>query len=199
MLTFKNMLCFNESFKDTEDMRAVFLRRWSLTYSCLSWEKGPRNFLMPIINSFIKEVHSVKGPRIVRIVYQRCLDVAMSWIGPGSAALITLEWLVLVKVSVRSDQCLCWGLWLCNGAYPDILHSLCLTHTHTNIIFQSPAGKSQLKAWAICEDRNHLGLQMEIYYTCKYFVSSSRRAQQLAFVSCSSGVLWCDALFTISG
>jgi len=60
---------------------------------------------MLVFNSFIKEVHSFKGPN--RIVYQRCLDVAMSWIGPGSTALITLEWLVLVKVSVRSDQCLC--------------------------------------------------------------------------------------------
>lgn len=88
---------------------------------------------MPIINSFIKEVYCVKGPN--RIVYQRCLEVAMSWIGPDSVALITLEWLVLVKVSVRSDQCLCWGLWLSNGAYPDILHSLCLTHSHTQTKF----------------------------------------------------------------
>lgn len=60
---------------------------------------------MLIINSFIKEVYCVKGPN--RIVYQRCLEVAMSWIGLDSVALITLEWLVLVKVSVRSDQCLC--------------------------------------------------------------------------------------------
>ncbi len=130
-----------ESFKDTEDMRAAFLWRGILAYSCFSWEKGPIQFLNA--DSFIREVHSVKGPN--RIVYQRCLDVAMSWIGPGSTALITLEWLVLVKVSVRSDQCLCWGLWLSNGVYPDILHSLCLTHTHThtytNIIFRSPAGK----------------------------------------------------------
>ncbi len=108
--------------------------------SSLSVARKPRIFLLLLregsekclntINSFIKEVHSVKGPN--RIVYQRCLDVAMSWIKLGSAALITLEWLVLVKVSVRSDQCLCWGLWLSNGAYPNIFHSLCLTHTHTH-------------------------------------------------------------------
>ncbi len=103
MLTFQNMLCFYESFKD---------RKYE---SSLSVARKPRIFLLLLregsekclntINSFIKEVHSVKGPN--RIVYQRCLDVAMSWIKLGSAALITLEWLVLVKVSVRSDQCLC--------------------------------------------------------------------------------------------
>lgn len=85
-----------------------------------SWGNGQSHFLTSIINSFIKKGFS----KVPWCHYERDLARRQGFDLTGMFSCCQSS-------CVSSDQCLCWRLWLSNGAYPDIFHRLSRSHTQT--------------------------------------------------------------------
>lgn len=109
----------------------------------------------------------------------------MSWTWPGGGALISLGWLVVVKVLVSVLISVCVGASGCLMEHIQTSSTDCLTHTRTQTSFiralQVRHGSKPAELYANAE--------LAVIFKNGNQLVLSGQGQQLAFVFCLSGGL----------